>query len=118
MVGLESTEEIPLNEDLKQHFASLRRYPAMDLIGLGYSLIISSQPGNQYYLWDVLTTLSALYPNLVETRKAKSYVLTQGAAAGRLVESKQGRPMTLVTKADKKKFFEKFDELALSAKFK
>ncbi|APT14912.1 nucleoside hydrolase [Lactobacillus jensenii] len=118
MVGLESTEEIPLNDELKQHFASLRRYPAMDLIGLGYSLIISSQPGNQYYLWDVLTTLSALYPDLVETRKAKSYVLTEGAAAGRLVESEKGRPMTLVTKADKDAFFKKFDELALSANFK
>src|SRR5699024_7590866 len=33
MVGLESTEELPLNDELRQHWASLRKYPAMDLIG-------------------------------------------------------------------------------------
>lgn len=41
MVGLESTEELPLNDELRQHWASLRKYPAMDLIGQGYSLIVS-----------------------------------------------------------------------------
>ncbi|KRL63542.1 nucleoside hydrolase [Lactobacillus psittaci] len=118
MVGLESTEEIPLNDELRQHFASLRRYPAFDLIGQGYSLILSSQPGNQYYLWDVLTTLSALYPELVESRKTKSVVITEGKASGRLVEDEDGHPMTLVTKADKDAFFKKFDELAKSAVLK
>ena len=39
MVGLESTEELPLNDELRQHWASLRRYPAIDLVGQGYSMI-------------------------------------------------------------------------------
>ncbi len=39
MVGLESTEELPLTRELCQHWAELRRYPAIDLIGQGYALV-------------------------------------------------------------------------------
>ena len=41
MVGLESTEELPLNVQLRDHWASLRKYPAMDLIGQGYALVLN-----------------------------------------------------------------------------
>ena len=110
MVGLESTEELPLNDELRQHWASLRKYPAMDLIGQGYSLIVSI-PSAELYLWDVLTTISALYPEVVETETAKARVITDGLSAGSFVRDPKGREVTLVTKANKDLFFQKMDEI-------
>lgn len=115
MVGLKSTEEIPLTNDLRQHWASLRKYPAVDLIGQGYSLVLSSEADSTYYLWDVLTTLSTLYPEIVKTKSVKAAVEIESAAAGRTYETKNGRPLTLVTKADKKLFFDTMDKLAENA---
>ena len=110
MVGLESTEELPLKDELRQHWASLRKYPAMDLIGQGYSLIVSI-PSAELYLWDVLTTISALYPEVVETETAKARVITDGLSAGSFVRDPKGREVTLVTKANKDLFFQKMDEI-------
>ena len=111
MVGLESTEEIPLTPELRQHWASLRRYPAFDIIGQGYSLVLTDEADSTYYLWDVLTTLATCYPELVSTKETAASVITEGAAAGRTVQDDQGRPLTLVTKADKDAFFARFDTL-------
>ena len=110
MVGLESTEELPLNDELRQHWASLRKYPAMDLIGQGYSLIVSI-PSAELYLWDVLTTISALYPEVVETETAKARVITDGVSAGSFVRDPKGREVTLGTTANKDLFFQKMDEI-------
>ena len=110
MVGLESTEEIPLNDELRQHWASLRKYPAMDLVGQGYSLIISI-PSAELYLWDVLTTVSALYPEVVKTEKAKATVITDGMSAGSFRRDPNGREVDIVTKANKELFLQKMDEI-------
>lgn len=110
MVGLESTEEIPLNDELRQHWASLRKYPAMDLVGQGYSLIISI-PSAELYLWDVLTTVSALYPEVVKTEKARATVITDGMSAGSFRRDPNGREVDIVTKANKELFFQKMDEI-------
>lgn len=110
MVGLESTEEIPLNDELHQHWASLRKYPAMDLVGQGYSLIISI-PSAELYLWDVLTTVSALYPEVVESEKAKATVITDGMSAGSFRRDPNGREVDIVIKANKELFFQKMDEI-------
>ncbi|MEN2380401.1 Non-specific ribonucleoside hydrolase RihC [Lactobacillus helveticus] len=110
IVGLESTEEIPLNDELRQHWASLRKYPAMDLVGQGYSLIISI-PSAELYLWDVLTTVSALYPEVVESEKAKATVITDGMSAGSFRRDPNGREVDIVIKANKELFFQKMDEI-------
>ena len=110
MVGLESTEEIPLNDELRQHWASLRKYPAMDLVGQGYSLIISI-PSAELYLWDVLTTVSALYPEVVKTEKAKATVITDGMSAGSFRRDPNGREVDIVTKTNKELFFQKMDDI-------
>ncbi len=117
MVGLESTEELPIDDKLRQHWASLRKYPAIDLVGQAYSLLVSV-PEAKLYLWDVLTVISSLFPEVVETREAKASVITDGLAAGRLVEEENGRQITLVTRAHKDKFFERVDQLLKSAKLK
>lgn len=115
MVGLESTEEIPLTKELRFHWASLRKYPALDLIGQGYSLVLADEADSTYYLWDVLTTLSSLYPDLVTKTQETAKVETAGRATGRTFKDPAGRPLTLVTSADKEAFFKTMDDLAKSA---
>lgn len=110
MVGLESTEEIPLTDDLRQHWASLRKYPAIDLVGLGYCLIVSV-PGAELYLWDVLTTMSCLDPKLVASKQVKAKVITHGLSAGKMYEADDGKELTLVTGTNKKAFFDEMDAI-------
>lgn len=111
MVGLESTNQVPLNADVQQHWASLRRYPMMDLIGQGYALVSSYEANSTYYLWDVLTTVASQYPDLVESKDIQGDVLTSGDGAGRTFETDNGRPIKLVTSVHGRAFYEKFDEL-------
>ncbi|WEV44018.1 nucleoside hydrolase [Lactobacillus sp. ESL0684] len=113
VIGLESSEELPLTDDLRLHWASLRKYPAMDLVGQGYSLLVNPPiPSAQLYFWDVLTTISALYPEVVSaTAEHHVKVITSGIAQGKLVEDPAGKGITLVTKANKELFFHKWDEL-------
>lgn len=115
MVGLESTEELPLNEEFRDRLAKNRRYPAIDLTGQGYALVINSGAGSVYYLWDVLTTIYSMFPDVVETEQVKSSVRIDGAAAGRTYRDENGREITLVTHADKNRFFEIVDKLLMSA---
>ena len=117
MVGLESTEELPLDVALRDHFAQLRRYPAIDLIGQGYALVLTAEADSVYYLWDVLTTICSMYPEVVETEDVACDVRIDGKAAGRTyrTEPGAGRIVTLVTRADKDTFYRHVDELAKSA---
>ncbi|MBA1392586.1 ABC transporter substrate-binding protein [Lactobacillus sp. XV13L] len=118
VVGLESSEELPLTDEVRMHWASLRRYLAVDLVGQGYSLLVNPPVQSvQLYFWDVLTTISALYPEVVQavaTHRVK--VITTGTAAGRLVDDPNGHEVTLVTKANKEEFFRRFDELLMRTK--
>jgi purine nucleosidase len=115
MVGLESTNQVPLNADVQQHWASLRRYPMMDLIGQGYALVSSYEANSTYYLWDVLTTVASQYPDMIESKAIRGDVLTSGASAGRTFETDSGRPIDLVTEVHAKKFYDKIDELLMSS---
>ncbi|MCT7764406.1 MAG: ABC transporter substrate-binding protein, partial [Lactobacillus iners] len=106
-----STEELPLTDELRMHWAKMRQFPAIDLIGLGYSLIVSI-PGAELYLWDVLTTMSALYPEVVTSSiEAKAKIITSGLADGRMYKADDGKKLTLVTSANKELFFQKMDEI-------
>lgn len=118
VIGLESSEELPLTNELKMHWAGLRKYPAVDLAGQAYSLLVNPPIQTaQLYFWDILTVISALYPEVVLTaEKRKVKVITKGTVAGRMEEDPNGREITLVTKADKDLFFKKFDELLMRAK--
>ena len=115
MVGLESTEELPLTRELCQHWATLRRYPALDLIGQGYALVLNVAANNVYYLWDVLTTVYCLYADIAEVECVRCDVRVDGAAAGRTYRCEEGREVALVTHADAERFYALVDELAMSA---
>lgn len=117
MVGLDSTNQVPLTKALRQRWAKQRRYPALDLIGQGYSLVHSFEANSTYYLWDVLTTLVSHYPELVDTTQVNSTVIANGPAAGRTEIKAGGRPLTFVTNVHADAFFDKIDTLAKNASF-
>src|SRR5699024_7925804 len=75
MLGLDSTDQVPLTSKLRLRWAAQRSYPALDLIGQGYSLVHSFEANTIYYLWDVLTTLSSRYPELIECKQVKTDVI-------------------------------------------
>ncbi|MGY5339464.1 nucleoside hydrolase [Levilactobacillus spicheri] len=117
MIGLESTDELPLTDELRQHWNQMVGYPAVDLIGQGYALVLSYEANSTYYLWDVLTAMASQYPELVTTQAIEGDVLTTGPAAGRTFRQPAGQPLTLVTRADKAAFFATVDRLAQSATY-
>lgn len=115
MVGLESTDELPLTDELRHHWAQMDAFPGVDFIGQGYALVLSYEANSTYYLWDVLTTIASLYPDVVTTQTVTSDVITTGKAAGRTYLTDHGRSLQLVTKANKERFFKYVDQLAQSA---
>lgn len=115
MVGLDSTDQVPLTPELRLRWASQRKYPALDLIGQGYSLVHSFEANSIYYLWDVLTSLCSEYPELVESKQVKTDVITTGLSEGRTYETETGREVTFITSVDAAAFYDKIDQLAQSA---
>lgn len=113
MVGLESTDQVPLDNELRQHLAVNRKFPMVDLIGQGYALVFSYEADTIYYLWDVLTTICSVYPDVVTTKEVTGDVIISGASEGRTFETQDGRPITLVTHVDGKKFYEVLDTLMM-----
>ncbi|TLQ05129.1 ABC transporter substrate-binding protein [Pediococcus stilesii] len=117
IVSLDSTNQVPLTKELRIRWAKQRSYPALDLIGQGYSLVHSFEANSTYYLWDVLTTLISKYPELVDSKPIKASVIADGPSAGKtFIDEQNGRPMTFVTRVNSEAFFNKFDELAQMAK--
>ena len=115
VVSLDSTNQVPLTPELRSRWAKQRQYPAIDLIGMGYSLVHSFEADSTYYLWDVLTTLVSKYPELVESKQIKSDVVVDGPSAGKTYITESGRKVTFVTSVHADEFFDKMDELAKSA---
>lgn len=115
VVSLDSTDQVPLTPELRARWAKQRRYPAIDLIGQGYSLVHSFEANSTYYLWDVLTTLVSRYPDLVDAKPIKSEVIAEGPAQGRTFISETGRDVTFVTNVHAEAFFDQIDALAKQA---
>lgn len=115
MVGLESTDQVPLTVGLRDRWAKQRRFPALDLIGQGYALVLTFEADSKYYLWDVLTAMSFKYPEIVESKVVTGDVEVDGPAAGRTYLKDGGRKITLITAAHEDLFYDKIDELLQSA---
>ncbi len=115
MVGLDSTNQVPLTKALRMRWAKQRQYPALDLIGQGYALVHSFEANSTYYLWDVLTTLLSNYPELVDSEAINGDVIDHGNSEGRTFKKDDGRPITFVTNVHADAFYDKIDELARNA---
>lgn len=107
-VGLDSTKQVPLTKQVREHWASLCQYPAENLIGLGYSMM---HPFGDYYLWDVLTMIVSYFPEIAKSRHVKVDAITDGPAAGRTYITENGDPITQITSVDAKAFYADIDKL-------
>ncbi len=115
MVALESTNQVPLTIDVRNYWASLRRYTGVDFVGQCYAAcppLVHIETNSTYYLWDVLTTASVGNKALVKMRQVTSQVLTKRPSQGRLIEEENGRPVHVVYDVDGETFFGYITDLA------
>ncbi|TGA97781.1 ABC transporter substrate-binding protein [Sporolactobacillus shoreae] len=118
MVALESTHQVPLTVPVRNQWASLRRYTGLDFIGQCYAAVpplISFETNSTYFLWDVLTTLSVGFPQLVRARTVRTVVHTEEPRQGKIEEADNGRPVEVVYDVQADEFFAKMIELAKRA---
>lgn len=118
MVALESTHQVPLTVPVRNEWASLRRYTGLDFIGQCYAAVpplIHFETNSTYFLWDVLTTMSVGFPELVRTKIVRTIVNTEEPCQGRIEKAENGRPIEFVYDVDANQFFSKIIDLAKKA---
>ncbi|GGM40891.1 inosine-uridine preferring nucleoside hydrolase [Paraliobacillus quinghaiensis] len=119
MVALESTKQVPLTLDVRQKWASLRKYEGVDFLGQCYAAVpplVYAETNSTYYLWDVLTTAFIGKEELVKTKLVKSTVITEVPSQGRTALSENGREVSVVYDVTATDFFEYITELAQQVK--
>ncbi|KRN32073.1 nucleoside hydrolase [Liquorilactobacillus mali] len=115
LVSLESTNNVPLTQTVRLHWAAQRRYPGLDFIGNSYAFVPELglfETYSTYYLWDVLTTCYFYDSSLVKTREIHCDVSTKTPSDGRTFLTENGRKANLVYDVDNAKFFALIDKLA------
>ncbi|WP_028608359.1 nucleoside hydrolase [Paenibacillus harenae] len=118
LVALESTNKVPLTPEVRNRWASLRRHEGLDFVGQCYAAcppLVYMETNSTYYLWDVLTTAVVGDPGLVHVRTVHSRVVKDGPSQGRTIETKDGRPVSLVYDVDPVRFFDYITELSAGA---
>ncbi|TCP17899.1 purine nucleosidase [Scopulibacillus darangshiensis] len=118
MVALESTNKVPLTINVRNYWASLRRFTGIDFIGQCYAgcpPLVHFETNSTYYLWDVLTTAYAGNAELVKMKTVKSSVLAKGPSQGRTYIIEGGRPVNVVYDVDAEAFFSYITDLAKKA---
>ncbi|TYR78900.1 ABC transporter substrate-binding protein [Priestia megaterium] len=115
MVALESTNQVPLTINVRNDWASLRRFTGVDFVGQCYAAcppLVHFETNSTYYLWDVLTTACAGNPDLVKMKTVNSSVYTETPRQGRTYISENGRPVDVVYDVNAEEFFTYITELA------
>jgi purine nucleosidase len=118
LVALESTNKVPLTVEVRNRWASLRIHEGLDFVGQCYAAcppLVYMETNSTYYLWDVLTTAVVGSPDLVEVKTVHSTVIKDGPSQGRTIETKDGRPVSLVYDVDPIRFFDYITGLSASA---
>ncbi|MFT8364181.1 MAG: nucleoside hydrolase [Sporolactobacillus sp.] len=118
MVALESTRQVPLTPAVRQRWAEKRRFSGIDFLGQCYAAVpplVHQETNSTYFLWDVLTAVSAGFPQLVKAREVRTRVLTHEPSQGRIEQSDEGRLVDIVYAVDAEKFFATIERLAQGA---
>ncbi|NEW65398.1 nucleoside hydrolase [Carnobacteriaceae bacterium zg-84] len=115
LVALESTRKVPLTLDVRDMWASQRRFEGVDFLGQCYAIVpplTHFVTNSTYFLWDVLTTASFGQEALVKRDIVYSDVVTTGASKGRTIKVENGRPVDLVYDVNPTAFFDYITDLA------
>ncbi|MCT2536172.1 nucleoside hydrolase [Aquibacillus koreensis] len=115
MVALESTKQVPLTLEVRNKWASERKYEGVDFLGQCYAAVpplVHMETNSTYYLWDVLTTASVGREDLVSSKVVKSTVIAEGPSQGRTTQLDEGREVNVVYDVKADDFFSYIIELA------
>ncbi|WP_273851000.1 nucleoside hydrolase [Guptibacillus spartinae] len=118
MVALESTNQVPLTNDVRNMWAAERKNIGVDFIGQCYAMcppLVHVETNSTYYLWDVLTTVSVTPQSFISSRKVNCRVEKSGVSQGRTVLEDTGREVTVVDDVDRDLFFHYFTSIMLLA---
>ncbi|KRL53327.1 nucleoside hydrolase [Furfurilactobacillus rossiae] len=119
MVGLESTNNVPLTSSVRRHWAHRRQQVGFDFLGNSYALVPELRhfvANSTYFLWDVLATCYLTHPEITTTKLVYGDVITEGPSLGRTILAAAGRPIKLVETVNSVQFFDLIDTLATTAK--
>ncbi|GAJ27035.1 inosine-uridine preferring nucleoside hydrolase [Liquorilactobacillus sucicola DSM 21376 = JCM 15457] len=118
LVSLESTNNVPLTQAIRQRWASQRRFTGLDFIGNSYAFVPELsffETNSTYYLWDVLTTCYFFDPSIVKTKEITCDVKVDFPSDGRTFLTSKGRRANLIYDVNNTRFFDLIDELAKKA---
>ncbi|MDP4550532.1 nucleoside hydrolase [Alkalihalobacillus macyae] len=109
MVALESTNQVPLTNEIRNMWASQRKQIGVDFIGQCYAMcppLVHIETNSTYYLWDVLTTVSVTPQSFIHSKVVNCYVEKDGVSQGRTILDEKGREVTVVNDVDRDLFFQ------------
>lgn len=120
MVGLESTNKVPLTNTIRQTWAQNHHIPGIDFLGQAYALVPPMSfihTNSTYFLWDVLTVAYFADPSLAASQVLTSDVVVYGVSQGRTIISDHGRAIQLVYDVNHDRFFDYITNLARQAPY-
>ena len=115
LVALESTNKVPLTNDIRQMWASKRKDEGIDFLGQAYAIVpplVHFQTNSTYFLWDVLTAVAFGEESLIQKEVVRSKVHAYGVSQGQTYPDETGRPVNLVHDVDREAFFAYITDLA------
>lgn len=119
LVALESTNKVPLTNDIRQMWASRRQDEGIDFLGQAYAIVpplVHFQTNSTYFLWDVLTAVTFGDSQFVQKETVLSSVHSYGVSQGKTYRDETGRAVALVHDVDHDRFFEYITALATQGK--
>jgi len=120
MAPLKATNQVPMTLGRRNHWASLRRYPAVDFVAQCYAMcppLVYFETNSTYYLWDVLATsyIGSTAHAKVEEIRCKAH--TKGPSQGRIEQSEDGRIVEAMVEVDTDGFYDYITELMKTATY-
>lgn len=115
LVALESTNMVPLTNEVRMRWARQRANIGIDFLGQAYAIVpplVHLHTNSTYFLWDVLTTTTIEIMDSMKQKIVYSIVHSKGVSQGKIEESPDGRPVNLVYEADPEIFFDYLTDLA------
>lgn len=115
LVALESTNMVPLTNEVRTKWARQRTNIGIDFLGQAYAIVpplVHLHTNSTYFLWDVLTTATIGIIDSMKQKQVYTIVHETGVSQGRTEESSDGRPVNLVYEADPEVFFDYLTDLA------
>lgn len=115
VVGLESTNMVPLTLDVRNKWASQREDIGIDFLGQCYAMVpplVHFQTNSTYFLWDVLTAATIGNRDLVKKKEVKCMVHSDGPSQGKTEICENGRKVQFVYEVNRDAFFDYITELA------